>query len=160
MYNFIVFTDGSCHTQLKCGTWVSIIEQENTRVQISGICQDTTHNRMELMAIIESIDYIDIHYQGIGQIDIYTDSQYVVGIIDRKERLQGNLFKSRKGKTIQNDDLLQKLIDQLGKFNIKLVKVQAHQKSGDNENLNREVDKIARKILRQEIKKNNKMLIL
>jgi ribonuclease HI len=152
MSDFTVFTDGSCHTQQKIGAWVSIILCGDTRNQISGICQNTTHNRMELLAVIESVDYISLHFENIGHIEVLTDSQYVVGIQQRKDKLKKNLFKVQNGNAVQNDDLVQKLVSQLEDFNIKLIKVKAHQKKTYKENLNREADMLVRKKLRLAIK--------
>ena len=56
-----IYTDGSCHTQHKIGTWVAIILMDTEKKILSGTVKDTTHNRMELMAVVKAIEYIKIH---------------------------------------------------------------------------------------------------
>jgi len=152
MHKFIIYTDGSCHTQYKLGAWVSMILYGDVRSEISGTCQNTTHNRMELMAVIESVDYIKNHFEIIDKIEIFTDSQYVAEIPLRREKMIKNKFKVLSGKTIQNHDLVLKLISQLEQHDIEFIKVKAHQKAGKDENINRQVDKLVRKILRDMVK--------
>jgi len=147
----IAYTDGSCHTQIKTGAWASIINLEGEKIKLSGVEQNTTHNRMEIKACIESIKYIIEKNTVLGAIQIYTDSQYVVGLLERKNKLKATGFQTKAGNSIQNTDLVQELIILLEKYPIKLIKVKAHQKKDETENLNIEVDKMVRRLLRQEI---------
>jgi ribonuclease HI len=149
---FTIFTDGSCHTQYKIGAWAAVIFHNENRNQLSGICTNTTHNRMELLAVIESLDYLKGHFEKIGIIEIITDSQYVADIHKREEKLITNQFKTKSGKTIQNDDLVKRLIHHISQNNIEFIKIKAHQKEGINTNYNRQVDKLVRKNLRLKVK--------
>ena len=153
MSNFKIeaYTDGSCHTKLKTGAWATVIVFENDKIKLHGIEQNTTHNRMEIKACIESIYYITEKTIFFEEIQIYTDSQYVVGLLQRKDKLKNADFLTKKGNSIQNPDLVQEFITLLEKYPIKLLKVKAHQKKNEEENLNIEVDKMVRKILRQAI---------
>lgn len=146
-----VYTDGSCHTQLKIGAWASIILNNNEKIKLSGTEQNTTHNRMEIQASIESIRYIIEQIAGFQEINIYTDSQYVVGLLERKNKLKTANFLTKKGESIQNPDLVQKFIFLLENYPIKLIKVKAHQKKSELENLNIEVDMMVRRLLRNNL---------
>lgn len=148
-HTIIVYTDGSCHTQLKNGAWASIILNGTSRELLSGKVLLTTHNRMELVAVINSIVYIEKTFSEKNYIKIYTDSQYVVKLPQRIEKLKAHHFMSANGKMIQNHDLVMKLADLIDRFNIDFIKVKAHQKSNSSENLNREVDIVARKLARE-----------
>lgn len=142
-----VYTDGSCHTQLLQGAWAAILFIEDEKVILQGEERDTTHNRMELKAVINALLYVD--KRGLHQelIHIYSDSQYVVNLVDRIEKLRRKNFITNKGTPIQNIDLIQQLIGQIETHRVQFTKVKAHQKDGDE--INREVDIIVRKLLRK-----------
>jgi ribonuclease HI len=151
--SIIIYTDGSCHTQIKTGAWASIILLNDEKKTLSGIEQNTTHNRMEIQACLESIHYVLEKTALFSEIQIYTDSQYVVGLPDRKNKLKMAGFQTKKGNSLQNQDLIEKFISLLEKYPIKLLKVKAHQKKSEIENLNIEVDKMVRKLLRESVGK-------
>lgn len=146
-----IYTDGSCSTQYKIGAWASIIFINDDKISIHGIANDTTNNRMELMAVIKSIEYIKKENLVNFRIIIYTDSQYVERIPERTEKFINSNFKTKKGTPIQNIDLVKTLIDHLDSVKVEFIKVQAHQKATVTLNYNREVDKLARKLLREQI---------
>lgn len=148
-----IFTDGSCHTQLKTGAWVALIFIEGKKIVLQKVVENTTHNRMELSAVISAVLYItenNIEYSGI---EIYSDSQYVVDLVDRKEKLKNKLFITKKGTPIQNADLVQNLITLMEEFALIFIKVKAHQKPTSEINYNREADKLVRSILREAVNK-------
>jgi ribonuclease HI len=152
-----IYTDGSCNTVHNIGAWASIIFIDNNKFILKDVDQDTTHNRMELLAVIKAIDFIDKNYKHTS-IVIYTDSQYVSRIPERKERLQQNHFLTKKRILLQNSDLVQLLIHQIETHTIEFVKVKAHQQPekgciSSSINYNSEVDKIARQLVREEVKR-------
>ena len=146
-----VYTDGSCNTQHKIGAWAAIIFINNKKVVIQGSATETTHNRMELIAVINAIEYVIKEIKEFELIKIFTDSQYVEKIPDRTSKLVSKDFKTKKGKSIQNIDLVKKLITLIETAEIEFIKVKAHQKASDITNYNREVDKLSRKLVRQQI---------
>ncbi|HSH50488.1 MAG TPA: RNase H family protein [Bacteroidales bacterium] len=149
-----IFTDGSCNSKYKIGAWAAIIFYEGKKEILDGIEEDTTHNIMELMAVIEAIKYVIKTYPGFELIRICTDSQYAEKIPLRAKKLIATNFTTNKGNDIQNKNLVKTLILLIQKTNIEFVKVKAHQKLTATENYNREVDKHARKLVRQEVDKN------
>ena len=56
--NAEIYTDGSCHTQHCIGAWASIVFIGNEKIILSGKEINTTHNRMELLAVINAVEYI------------------------------------------------------------------------------------------------------
>lgn len=144
-----IYTDGSCHTQELTGAWGAIILIGEKKVVLSNIETDTTHNRMELLGVINAINYLDENKLGHENIDVYSDSQYVVNLLIRKARLKQNNFITKKGTLIQNSDLVQKLIQQIETHTINFTKVKAHQKDGDA--MNREVDILVRNLVRKKV---------
>ncbi len=151
----IIYTDGSCDTGSRTGAWVAIVISRDGRVILSGVESDTTHQRMELSAVIVAIDYVQANYSQIGQIHIVTDSQYVTGLPARSEKLTGNALHTRRGDSIVNADLVQKLLTQLAGTAISFQQVKAHKKTHTIENFNREADMLSRKLVREAIKIKN-----
>lgn len=144
-----IYTDGSCHTQQLIGAWAAIILIGDDKVVLKGTEHETTHNRMELLGIIKAVDYLKEKELTNNIIEVYSDSQYAVKLLSRKERLKVNNYITKKGTPIQNVDLVQTLINQIETYDLSFVKVKAHQKDGDV--INREVDLIVRKLVRNQV---------
>lgn len=144
-----IYTDGSCNTISKTGGWAAIIFLDDEKIILKGIEFNTSHNRMELIAVIESLQSIEKLINSQKLLNVYSDSQYVTKIPERIEKLRSNHFLTASGKTVRNADLIEKLIHIIeANKNIKFIKVKAHQKKNESDNYNREADKISRKIVR------------
>ena len=104
---YIIYTDGACSGNPGPGGWGAVIfNQDNNQKNISGKENDTTNNRMELMAPIMSLKKIEPN----SEITIYTDSTYVKnGITEWIKRWKKNEWKSANKKPIKNKDLWVKL---------------------------------------------------
>ena len=145
-----VYTDGSYDNTTNKGAWAAIVFFEDKKTVLSGKIAGSTHNRMEITAVIEAISFIKSHYQDhVESIQIFSDSQYVIGLPARQVKLQSQDFFTKKGKTLNNTDLIVSLFEALTAFPIILTKVKAHQKKTDTENHNIEVDKLCRKLMRE-----------
>jgi ribonuclease HI len=150
-----IYTDGSCHTQNRVGAWAAIILTGTEKKVLSGIVQDTTHNRMELAAVIKGIEYLKNNYQAITTIKVFSDSQYVTGLRDREEKLTAMDFFTKKGAAVQNADLVKELLALFSTLPVELIKVKAHQKKTGTVNYNIEADKLSRKMVRDASNKVN-----
>ena len=151
-----IFTDGSCHSQLKTGGWASIILLEGQKVILEGTASNTTHQRMELIAVIEALKHIEHQKLIEGDISIYSDSQYVVGLLRRREALLSSNYRTKKHKVVRNQDLVRELLDYMNLPNMRFIKIKAHQKLADIESqLNREVDILSRKNMRNVVINRN-----
>ena len=151
-----IFTDGSCHTQQCIGAWASVILIDNEKVVLSGKEFETTHNRMEILAVINSIKHIQHNFSTIKNIKIVSDSQYVIGLVDRQSKFIKNDFKTKAGIDIRNVDLVKELLMLITYINVEFVKIKAHQKPNETINYNIEVDKLSRQIVRDTVLKLNK----
>jgi ribonuclease HI len=150
-----IYTDGSCHTQQKAGAWAAIIHMDGKKTILKGTEGSTTHNRMELLAVIKAIEHI-VKQQNDTELIIYTDSQYVCGLPGRKEKLIEQKFLTRKGKPIQNADLVQTLFGLMDKVSTQYIKVKAHQSEEDQTTkYNNLVDKLSRKMVREQCTDSN-----
>jgi ribonuclease HI len=142
-----IYTDGSCHTDYCIGAWAAILFIGKDIVTLQGDEMQTTHNRMELLAVIRAIEFLDEQHRDDSLL-VYSDSQYVCRIPERMDKLKQKHFLTNKGTPIQNVDLVRMLIQQIETHTIQLVKVKAHQQPGNAVNYNNEVDQIAREIVR------------
>ncbi|SEL79936.1 ribonuclease HI [Chitinophaga rupis] len=143
-----IYTDGSCNTQNSLGAWVAIILSGEEKTVLSGKVQDTTHNRMELYAVIAGISHAARAFRSLR---IYSDSQYVTGLMERREKLTAAGFITSKGTEMRNADLVKEFYALSEHIELTFIKVKAHQKKGVDVNFNIEADKLVRKIMREGI---------
>lgn len=146
-----IYTDGSCNTKSEIGAWAAILFFKNQRNTIMGVSKDTTNNRMELTAVIKSIEYLIQNKLSNNTIKIYTDSQYVEKLPQRANKLESTHYITKKGNELPNTDLIKQFLSLLNVLEVELIKVKAHQKTGNLPNYNREVDKMCRKIVREQM---------
>lgn len=147
-----VFTDGSCHTQKCIGAWASIVFVDGKKFVLSGKEEATTHNRMEIVAVIKAIEYIQINFPALKNINIVSDSQYVIGLIGREAKFESKNFLTNSGHEIRNIDLVKELLRLNKGISLQFIKIKAHQKKTDVVNYNIEVDKLCREIVREAVK--------
>lgn len=114
--------------------------------------RQTTHQRMELQAVIKGFEYLAHTNLLTRPVELYTDSQYVCGLPARKTKLKASGFSSARNLPVRNADLVRELIAYIERMNVQFIKVKSHQKEGTR-NFNREADKLARKIVREMITK-------
>ena len=119
-----IYTDGACSGNPGKGGWAALILDGNAnQSSISGSENNTTNNRMELMAPIMALDRIKIK----SDIVIYTDSKYVKnGITEWIKKWKLNNWKSSSKKPVKNKDLWVKLDDCCQKHSVSWKWVKAH----------------------------------
>ena len=125
-----VYTDGACSGNPGKGGWAAIILEGNKQSSISGSENNTTNNRMELMAPIMALRKIKAH----SEITIYTDSKYVKdGITEWIKKWKLNNWVSASKKPVKNKDLWIKLDNLCQKHKViwKWVKAHAGNKMND-----------------------------
>lgn len=147
-----IYTDGSCHTQHCIGAWVAIIFVAGQKTILSGQELDTTHNRMEIKAVIKAIEYVNQLNIKKSPITIITDSQYVKDLQGKAQKFTAQKFKTKKGSAISNADLVKELLVLINFIAVEFVKIKAHQKSTAVVNYNIEADKLSRRIVRKAVK--------
>lgn len=150
----IIYTDGSCNPAFAIGGWAALLLMGDEKIMLSGYQVETTHQRMELTAALRALEYVMEHRHPSEPVQLYADSQYVVGIDRRKAKLEANDFLTRKQAVIRNDDLVRPLIRCSSILNLQFIKVKAHLRKEERDNdFNRQVDKLSRKIVRDRIEK-------
>ena len=132
-----IYTDGSCLTNPGNGGWAAIINIDGEIKKISGNEKNTTNNRMELMAPINALKYINSK----DSIEIFTDSKYVKnGITEWINTWVLNNWKTSNKEDVKNKDLWIELYKLNQSLNVKWNWIKAH--AGDT--LNEEVDILAK----------------
>lgn len=147
-----IYTDGSCSTSALVGAWASIILINGKEVCLSGVEKDTTHHRMELQAVIQSISYLKKEGHNLSCLKIVSDSQYVVDLVTRKDKLKIKNYLTNKGIAIRNADLVKILIDLIEQYSPQFTKIKSHDVNGDPHN--RRVDMLARELIRKNLKEH------
>ena len=119
-----VYTDGACSGNPGPGGWGAIIfDEDKNQNNIYGKEQNTTNNRMELLAPIMALEKIEPH----SEVIIYTDSSYVKnGITDWIKKWEVNGWISSNKKPVKNKDLWVKLDILCKKNNITWKWVKGH----------------------------------
>ena len=84
----VIYTDGSCNPKQGVGAWASLLFVDESKVVLTGTEEQTTHQRMELLAVIKSFEYLAKANILLRAIELYTDSQYVTGLSDRKMKFR------------------------------------------------------------------------
>lgn len=147
-----IYTDGSCHTQVRIGAWVAFVLVGTEKHLLRGTATATTNNAMELTAVIKAIEFVNDQYAGINNIKIISDSQYVVGLIARREKLVRLDYCSQKGKPLPNAALVKQLLQQALAFDLEFIKIKAHQKVNEHTQYNVQADMLSRKLVRDAVK--------
>ena len=151
-----VFTDGSYEPQIAYGAWAALIVYNGKEKMLSSTSEQSSQHKMELQAVIQSLEYIIEHYGIETPIKLYTDSEYVENLLKRKEKLLKNDFITKKGSNIKHTADIKQFYHLEEKLNITITRVPSHQKKGVSRvsDHNRRVDKLARKLVKQKRKGN------
>ena len=109
--NVTIYTDGACSGNPGPGGYGAILMYGSHKKELSGGDANTTNNRMELMGVITALKALNRPCQ----VDLYTDSQYVVNAIEKgwAKKWQSNGWMRNKKDKALNPDLWQMLLDLL-----------------------------------------------
>lgn len=101
-----IYTDGACSGNPGPGGWGAILTWGGVEKELCGGEQDTTNNRMELIAACSALEALT---RGCV-VDLWTDSQYVKGgITGWIHGWKRNGWKTADKKPVKNADLWQRL---------------------------------------------------
>lgn len=109
--NVTIYTDGACSGNPGPGGYGAILMYGQHKKELSGRDPNTTNNRMELMGVITALKALNRPCQ----VDLYTDSQYVVNAIEKgwAKKWQANGWMRNKKDKALNPDLWQSLLNLL-----------------------------------------------
>jgi ribonuclease HI len=83
-----IYCDGACSGNPGPGGWAFVIPGFN--IELSGYDPATTNNRMELVAVIQALNYISRN-SSTSEVEIITDSQYVVNTMAQGWQMKKNI---------------------------------------------------------------------
>jgi len=125
-----IYTDGACKGNPGVGGWGAIIMQDEKNIELFGGENETTNNRMELMAVIMALKEISSNLE----LTIYTDSTYVQkGISEWIKNWKANNWRSSSKKPVKNKDLWIELDEAVGSRKINWEWVKGHAGNEGNE---------------------------
>ncbi|MDB2703748.1 ribonuclease HI [Methylophilaceae bacterium] len=125
-----IYTDGACKGNPGVGGWGAIIMQDEKNIELFGGENETTNNRMELMAVIMALKEISSNLE----LTIYTDSTYVQkGISEWIKNWKVNNWRSSSKKPVKNKDLWIELDEAVGSRKINWEWVKGHAGNEGNE---------------------------
>ncbi len=135
-----IYTDGACSGNPGPGGWGVLIQLDDKNIELSGGDNETTNNRMELMAAIIALEEINKDYK----INLYTDSNYVKdGITSWISNWKKNSWKTANKKDVKNKDLWIRLDAAIKGKDISWIWVKGHAGNAGNE----QADHLARTAL-------------
>lgn len=79
MTKVTIYTDGACSGNPGPGGWAAILTDGTREKHIAGGEENTTNNRMELLAAIKGLEALRYPCE----VDLYSDSQYLVSTMTK-----------------------------------------------------------------------------
>lgn len=157
MEQIFLFTDGSVNVELNIGFGAALIvsdydeaiESLQKNVLIKQF-ENTSSTKLELETLLWALKMIDGENK---KVIIYTDSQNIIRLPGRRERLERNNYSSKKNERIKNYKLYQEFYRITDKLDCELVKVRGHQQTFRKNKVHQIftlVDRASRNALRNE----------
>ena len=151
-----LFTDSSVNPQEKVGFGAYLLLKENN-ISFEDMkkdiktkrFEDTSSTKLELQTLLWSLE--EINDKDVI-IEIYTDCQNIIGLQDRRERLEKNNFHSSAGKLMNNHELYKYFFEKTDELNLTFIKVKGHKKNSLKDEIDtifNLVDKASRSALRE-----------
>jgi ribonuclease HI len=135
-----LFTDGGCRGNPGPGGWGALLRSGEHEKEMYGYDEETTNNRMELMAAIAGLEALTESCEVV----LTTDSQYVrQGITTWITGWKAKGWKTAAKKPVKNKDLWQRLDEASNKHDIDWRWVKGHSGHAENER----VDALANKAM-------------
>ena len=155
MDELLIFMDGSVNprTNIGYGAYLAVsdrglsVNSLRSRVKVKRF-EPTSSTKLELQTLLWALS--DIQTSG-SKVIVYTDSENIMRLRERRERLEQNDYRSKKNKHINNYKLYQEFYKMTDQLDYELVKVRGHQKSNQKDYIERLftiVDRASRNALR------------
>ncbi|MFQ5824305.1 MAG: ribonuclease HI [bacterium] len=126
-----IYTDGACLGNPGPGGYAAVLIYQGKHKEISGGFNNTTNNRMEIMAAIKGLEAL----KEKCQVTLYSDSQYLVDAIKNGwvMRWQANRWKRNKKEKAQNVDLWKRLLELCDQHEVEFKWTRGHVGTRENE---------------------------
>ena len=155
MTEVLLFTDGSVNAQSSVGygAYLEVIDRTlsldvyRTKVKTKRF-EPTSSTRLELQTLLWALKEVS---EKEHRVIVHTDSQTIMGLLSRRERLEKNGFCSKEGRRLHNDELYQEFYRAVDQMDCEFVKVKGHQRSKCKDSMDEYftlVDRASRQALR------------
>ena len=149
-----IYTDGSYDAGNNVGSWANVIVSDEKIKVKSGIKRDTTNNQVELVAVLNALEYAVRKH--INNVEVITDSIYVLnGVQAHLEKWMANGWVSCNGQQIKYRTewegiqiILQCMKE--NKFQIKFSKVKSHSGNALNEYADEQAKQVLARYIREQ----------
>ncbi len=161
MSGALLFSDGSVNTKSGIGYGAYLLvknldttslEASKNNIQIKRF-NSTSSTKLELEALIWALEKVMPQLSRFNsELTIYTDSQNIVGLPNRREGLEQNNYYSRNNKRLANYLLYKKFYQLSDQLNFELVKVRGHKALSQKNEIDQYfalVDQAARRAMRE-----------
>ena len=130
-----LFTDGACSGNPGPGGWGAILRYHGVEKELSGGEANTTHNRMELCAVIYGLKAL----KEPCAVTLYSDSQYVCNALKLgwAKKWRANGWMRNKKDPALNPELWGELLDLCDKHQLEIIWVKGHAGHPENERCDR-----------------------
>lgn len=126
----VIHTDGACRGNPGPGGWGAVLETRDQSKTLNGYAPETTNNRMELTAVIESLRAL----KRPCRVELVTDSKYVMqGITQWMDNWKRNGWRTAARKPVKNADLWRRLDDEVQRHDVDWRWVKGHSGNAGNE---------------------------
>ncbi len=139
MNELMLFTDGSVntHSNIGYGAYLAVSDRgrslDSLRLNVKvRRFEHTSSTKLELQTLLWALS--DIQVLG-KKIRIYTDSQNIIGLPERRRRLEQNDYRSRMNKHLNNYELYQEFYRIIDRLDCELFKVHGHQVSHQKDDM-------------------------
>ncbi len=125
-----IYTDGACKGNPGVGGWGAWFHYNGHEKSIFGGEENTTNNRMEMMAVIKALETL----KRASKVKLYTDSSYVQkGMTEWLVGWKAKNWKTASKKPVKNDDLWKQLDVLASQHQIEWLWVRGHDGNIGNE---------------------------
>jgi len=127
----VAWTDGACSGNPGPGGYGVVLLWNGHRKELSRGYRLTTNNRMEILAVIATLESLTEPCE----ITIHSDSQYVVNAINQgwAKKWRANRWMRNRKEEALNPDLWARLLDLLPKHEVRFEWVRGHDGNEENE---------------------------
>lgn len=151
----LLFTDGSVHppSGIGYGAYLLVsnldesIDLLKRKVKIKQF-EGTSSTKLELQTLLWALEEISIKNDCIK---IYTDSQNILSLLSRRDRLEQRNYRTKQNKLLRHYQLYQQFFQKISELNCSFTKVRGHQpakQKNEIEQIFTLVDQASRRALR------------
>lgn len=155
MDELMLFTDGSVNTHSNIGYGAYLVMRDGglsldalrTSVKVRAF-EHTSSTKLELQTLLWAL--CDIQVLG-SRVIVYTDSQNIMGLQERRDRFEQNNYRSKKNKRFNNYRLYQEFYRMTDQLDCEFVKVRGHHVLNQKDDIDRLftlVDRASRNAMR------------